>query len=162
MAQRVFGSANLEENFDVFLWLLDRDGLARCLSRNCVTRARAAGLFYRIGNISAAVSKCKLCWLRHTSNKSRCFSSQVSDLLIAETGSSILTVASLNVSASADWSFSPCVDTRLHEGRVYKENSLVLIGNDNRLIQNFENTSICVSHSRFSVTRDDDRSFMKV
>ena len=43
-----------------------------------------------------------------------------------------------------------------------QENSLVLIGNDNRLIQNFENASICVSHSSFSVTRDEDRSFMNV
>ena len=43
----------------------------------------------------------------------------------------------------------PMVEIRLHEGRVYKENSLVLIGNDNRLIQNFEKTSICVSHSSF-------------
>ena len=51
-----------------------------------------------------------------------------------------MTVASLNVPASADWSFSPCVEIRLHEGRVYKENSLVLTGNDNRLIQNFENS----------------------
>jgi hypothetical protein len=48
--------------------------------------------------------------------------------------------ASLNVPASADWSFSACVDISLHEARVYKENSLVLIGNDNRFIQNFENS----------------------
>jgi hypothetical protein len=29
-------------------------------------------------------------------------------------------------------------------------------------LQNFENTSICGSHSSFSATRDEDRSFMKV
>lgn len=68
------------------------------------------------------------------------FSSRVSDLVIVETGSSTLADAALNVPAYADWSFSPCVDTSLHEGRVYNENSLVLIGNDNRFIQNFENS----------------------
>jgi hypothetical protein len=59
VARRVFGSANLEENFDVFLWLLDRMDWHDLYREAPVPRARAAGFFYRIGNIPAAVSKCK-------------------------------------------------------------------------------------------------------
>ena len=56
----------------------------------------------------------------------------------------------------------PMVEIRLHEGRVYKENSLVLIGNDNRLIQNFENSLNMRKPFELLVTRDEDRSLTKV